>query len=52
MKILAQQITVEQFNNDLVSSIEQGYNWGNTVGILFVASLLAISLISYLFNKD
>lgn len=52
MKVIAQQFTLEEFNNDLVTSMEQGYNWGSTVGLLLVGSLLAISLISFLFNRN
>ena len=52
MIILAETLTLEKFNNDLVTSMEQGYNWGSTVGILFVGSCLAISIIAYLFNRS
>lgn len=38
--------------NDLVESITQGVEWGNVVAISLTASLLAISLIRFLFDRS
>lgn len=38
--------------SDIEESITEGIQWGNNVGIAFTATLLAISLLAYLFNKN
>lgn len=37
---------------DIENSVESGINWGNSVVIALTASLLAISLIAFLFNRS
>lgn len=46
------QFSFEDFKNDLLESMDRGYTWGSSVGVLLTASLLAISLISYLYNRN
>ena len=38
--------------NDIVNSAKEGIEWGNTVAIALTASLLAISLIRFLFDRS
>ena len=45
-------ISVESFTNDLVDSAKEGLEWGSTIGVAFTASLLAISIIHYLFFRS
>ncbi len=44
--------SVESFSKDLVDNVGQGLEWGSSIGIALTASLLAISLIHYLFYRS
>ena len=44
--------SVESFTNDLVRNAEEGLQWGSSIGIALTASLLAISIIHYLFFRS
>ncbi len=45
-------VTLDQFIDDLIDITEDGIMWGNSVGLSLIGSLLAISLIRFLFFKD
>lgn len=45
-------VTLDEFIDDLIDVTEDGISWGNSVGLSLVGSLLAISLIRFLFFKD
>lgn len=38
--------------DNLENSVREGVQWGNSVAIAVTATLLAISLISFLYNKS
>ena len=46
------QTNIDDVINDLESSARQGIEWGNTVAIALTASLLAISLIKFLYDRS
>ena len=45
-------VSLESVITDLIKSITEGVKWGNTVAIALTASLLAISLIRFLFDRS
>ena len=44
--------TLDSLISDLMQSVKEGIEWGNTVAIALTASLLAISLIRFLFDRS
>lgn len=51
MYFFAQSITIDSVVSDIIESITQGIQWGNAVAIGVTASLLAISLIRFLYSR-
>ena len=45
------QTELDNVISDLVNASEQGIEWGNTIAIALTASLMAIALIRYLFDR-
>lgn len=45
-------ITLNAIISDMVDKLTEGVKWGNRVAIALTASLLAISLIRYLFDRN
>ena len=52
MKFIGQTVTIDSVISDIVDSLTQGVQWGNTVVIGVTASLLAISLIRFLYDRN
>lgn len=44
--------SLDSIISDLTESMREGVEWGNTVAIALTASLLAISLIRFLFDRS
>ena len=52
LNIYLQAVTIDSVISDLLDSIRQGIEWGNAVVIGVTASLLAISLIRFLYSRN
>ena len=39
------------FIDQLTNSIAEGYLWANTIGIAIIASIMAIALIKFLYDR-
>lgn len=45
-------VDINSVISDLEESFTEGIEWGSNVGIAFTATMLAISLLAYLFNRN
>lgn len=51
MFFFIQSVTLDSVIADIVETVKEGLEWGSTVAIGVTASLLAISLIRFLFSR-
>lgn len=44
-------MSITSFINDLINAVSDGIIWANAIGIGVLASLMAIALLRYLFDR-
>jgi hypothetical protein len=49
---IAQSPSGESVVSDLITAVDNGLSWGNTVGVGVVASMMAIALVHFLFWRN
>lgn len=45
------EVTVETFIDDLTNGASEAITWANTIGIAIMASIMAIALIKFLYER-